>query len=143
VSRPYLDTGAFAKWYVRERTSDDFAAFMAEQEGGIISRLGLVEFRCALARRRRAGTISPVLESESFRIFQDDVVAGVYEVLPLLDEHAEQARALIERLAGQPLRTLDALHLAAASTAGVATLATADAVMAAAARDLGLAVVTF
>jgi predicted nucleic acid-binding protein len=53
------------------------------------------------------------------------------------------AEALLGAYPGIPLRTLDALHLAAVRSSGVATLATADRVMAAAAAALGLACQTF
>lgn len=142
--RPYLDTSAFAKWYVNETGSDDFAAFMADQEGGVISRLGLVELRCALARRRRHGSLSADMEAESYRLFLEDIVSGIYDVIPLHDEQADLALSLLDRL-GQDhaLRTLDSLHLATALRAEVELLATADTVMADAAEALGLTVRRF
>ena len=62
---------------------------------------------------------------------------------PLDDAHAVAALDLLDRLRPHPLRTLDALHLAAALGAAAAVLATADRVMARAAADLGLDVATF
>jgi predicted nucleic acid-binding protein len=53
------------------------------------------------------------------------------------------AHDLLERLAGQSLRTLDALHLAIAHGVGTSLLATADRKMARAAEALGMATVTF
>ena len=140
---PYLDTSAFAKWYVNESGSEAFTSFMSGKDGAVIGRLGLLEFRCLLSRRRRSGSLSEELESETYRLFQDDILSGVYEVHPLLDEHAIEARALIERLPSHALRTLDALHLAMALGAGTELLATADEVMASAAEDLGLSVERF
>jgi uncharacterized protein len=52
---PYIDTSALAKWYLNEPRSEDF--------GAVISRLTVVEFRCLIARRRRAGDID--LEDET------------------------------------------------------------------------------
>ena len=48
------------------------------------------------------------------------------------------ALGLIERLPEVPLRTLDALHLAAAQLAAATTVATADAVMRESVTALGL-----
>jgi uncharacterized protein len=46
-------------------------------------------------------------------------------------------------LADQPLRTLDALHLAVARTTGTRLVATADRALARAAQVLGFATITF
>ncbi|HEX6012428.1 MAG TPA: PIN domain-containing protein, partial [Geminicoccaceae bacterium] len=54
-----------------------------------------------------------------------------------------EARELIDTLPDVPLRTLDALHLAAARAAGATMVATADEVMRRAAEILGLDVVFF
>ena len=143
MSRPYLDTSAFTKWYVNEAGADEFASFMSGQQGAVISRLGIVEFRCLLARRRRSGELSVELEIETYRLFQDDIAFGVYDVRALLDDHAEVAGGLFDRLPEQPLRTLDALHLATALTTGSDVLATADRTMAAAGEALGLMVERF
>ena len=59
------------------------------------------------------------------------------------DAHAQAALDLIERLRRHPLRTLDALHLAIALDTGADLLATADRIMASAAKSLGLPVATF
>jgi predicted nucleic acid-binding protein len=59
------------------------------------------------------------------------------------EEFEEFVKGLVERLASVPLRTLDALHLAAATEAGAGLVATADRVMADAAAALGLDVASF
>lgn len=140
---PYIDTSALAKWYLNEPQSEEFEEFISNQAAAAISRLGVVEFRCLLARRRRAGEISRKTEDSVQRAFDDDVRQGVLEVYPLEDLHAVAAAGLIARLPGQPLRTLDALHLAIALEHGAKVLATADRVMAAAGKSLGLKVVAF
>ena len=140
---PYLDTSAFAKWYLNEPGSDRFEAYARAQDGALVARLGALEFRCLLARRRRSGALTAALEAEAFQVFQADVASGFLTLLTLRDEHAEAARRLIDRLSGHALRTLDALHLAIALDAAAETLATADAVMAQAAVDLGLRVERF
>ncbi len=139
----YLDTSALAKWYVAEAGSDAFAAFVVEVPDAVISRLAVVELRCLLARRRRAGLISSAIETLVYRRFNEQVVAGHLRVEPLPDDRLLDALRLIEQLSDMPLRTLDALHLAAAQAAGAEVLATADTVQRRAAEALGLEVAFF
>jgi predicted nucleic acid-binding protein len=102
------------------------------------SRLVLLEMRCLLARRRRAGDLSPDEEQATYSLFTDQVAQGYVSVRPVPDTLYASARDLIDRLAGIALRTLDALHLAAALAADARELATADRVMGDAAQALGL-----
>ena len=143
MSSPYLDTSALAKWYLNEPGSEDFERFLRDQRRAAISRLTTVEFRCLLARRRRAGELTTRIEQSAFRLFLDDVAAGYLQVHPLTDDHARNALVLLERLDTHSLRTLDALHLAIASAIGAETLATADRIMARAAGEIGLHVAMF
>lgn len=141
---PYVDTSALAKWYLNEPGSDEFEAYIRRRPGAIVSRLAAVELRCLLARRRRAGDIAPEIEAEAYRLFERDVGRGHLDLRPLDDAHAVAALDLLDgRLRHHPLRTLDALHLAAALAASAAVIATADRVMGRAAADLGLDVATF
>lgn len=140
---PYLDTSALAKWYLNEPFSDEFAAFIQKQSAAAVSRLTVVEFRCLLARRRRAGDISRTIESRVYATFETDIGAGFLVVHPVADEHVAAAAEMISRLGRYPLRTLDALHLAVALAIRCRQLATADKTMADAARASGLGVARF
>lgn len=140
---PYLDTSALAKWYLNEPFSEQFEAFIQEQSTAAISRLTVVEFRCLLARRRRAGEITRALESRVYSSFEKDVGAGFLQVYPVADEHLIAALGLITRLGRYPLRTLDALHLAVAHGIHCRRLATADKTMAIAGKAAGFGVVRF
>ena len=140
---PYLDTSALAKWYLNEPLSEQFEAFIREQSSAAISRLTVVEFRCLLARRRRAGEITKSVESRVYASFEQDVGAGFLQVYPVADEHLIAALSLIARLSRYPLRTLDALHLAIAQGIHCRRLATADKTMAAAWKAIGLGVARF
>jgi hypothetical protein len=108
-----------------------------------ISRLTVLELRCLLARRRRAGEINARLETDVFAAFEEDVRSGALAVHPVEDAHIAAAVEVIARVKAQPLRSLDALHLAIALQIGAPTVATADRVMAAAATALGLKTVRF
>jgi uncharacterized protein len=138
--RCYIDTSALAKWYVPEAGSEEFEEFVNSSAAPerVVSGLCPVELRCLLARRRRAGDFDADYERDACASFSRHVVGGLFVVRPLSDLCLPRAIELIERLAPLPLRTLDALHLAAAAEAGAGLVATADGVMADAAEALGL-----
>jgi predicted nucleic acid-binding protein len=140
---PYLDTSALAKWYLNEPFAEEFEAFIQAQPGAAISRLTVVEFRCLLARRRRAREITKTIEARVVASFEQDIGAGFLLVHPVADEHLIAAVGLITRLSRYPLRTLDALHLAIAEGVHCRQLATADRTMAAAGKAVGLDVTRF
>ncbi len=140
---PYLDTSALAKWYLNEPFAEEFEAFVQEQPTAAISRLTVVEFRCLLARRRRAGEVTRSIESRVYASFEKDVGAGFLQVYPVADEHLIAALNLITRLGRYALRTLDALHLAIAQGIRCQRLATADKRMADAGKAAGLDVARF
>jgi len=140
---PYLDTSALAKWYLNEPFSEQFEAFIRAQPAAVISRLTVVEFRCLLVRRRRAGEITKTIESRVYSSFEKDIGGGFLQVYPVADEHVITALNLITRLGRYSLRTLDALHLAIAQAIRCLRLATADKSMAAAGKAAGLSVVRF
>jgi predicted nucleic acid-binding protein len=139
----YLDTSALLKWYGPEAGSEDFEAFVRRIEDPVVSRLVIVECRCALARRARRGTLARAAELEAWQLLRDDLANGYLRVLPLADTRLIEALELIERLIAHPLRTLDALHLACALAAAARTLATADRTMASAGEALGLEIAFF
>lgn len=139
----YLDTSALAKWYLNEPNAAAFEAFVRALPEAAVSRLTVLEFHCLLARRRRAGEIGAAIERRVLMSFDKDVRAGFLEVHPLDDDHAVAATAIVGRLPRHGLRSLDALHLAIALAIEARVLATADRVMAEAAKALGLAVARF
>jgi hypothetical protein len=143
MAAPYIDTSALAKWYLNEARSDDFEAFIREQQSPAISRLTVVELRCLLGRRRRAREIDERTENRILGTFENDVRAGFLAVHPLEDAHALAAAEIMKHLKTHPLRTLDALHLAIAQDLGCAQIATADRVMAEAATAIGFETVRF
>ena len=139
----YLDTSALAKWYLNEARSDDFAAFVGAEPLPIVSRLTAVEIRSLLERRRRSRQITTATVRKVVAAFERDVCDGHLEMHALEDAHAILAGELLNRLAAHPLRTLDALHLAVATSLELGRIATADRVLAAAAESLGLEVERF
>jgi uncharacterized protein len=142
-ARAYLDTSALAKWYLNEQGSEAFVSFLQGLDSAVISSLTQTEMRSLLSRRRRMGDLSAELESLLFAAFLEDIDRGWLQRYPFDDARFAEASNLISRYPEQPLRTLDALHLAQAAQAGIPMLATADAVMAETASLMGFAVERF
>jgi predicted nucleic acid-binding protein len=138
----YVDTSALLKWYVAEPGSEAVADWIERQPALAFSRLGWLEFRCAVNRRRRGGDLDAATAADVLERFFADVEDGAFTLLPLADAHALAADDLIARLA-TPLRTLDALHLATAMAHRAESIATADLVLSRAAHEVGMTVVYF
>jgi predicted nucleic acid-binding protein len=138
----YADTSALVKRYIDEPFSTDFDALL-EGSAMAISRLTVVEARCALARRRRNREIDAVRENRVNAELAADIQAGMLLVSDIDAAHFTAAYHLIGRLADLPLRTLDALHLAAAEQLSATGFATADKTQADAAEALGFTVYRF
>jgi predicted nucleic acid-binding protein len=124
----YLDASALVKRYVAEEGSESLIGEMEAAEGWAICRIGYVE----TARAIRLATGSAGVK----RFFADWPSFDVIEVDASLTEHA------VELTATEDLRSLDALHLAAALliASDRLTLATWDVRLDRAARRRGLAV---
>jgi len=139
----YIDTSALAKWYINEARSEDVETYIQEHGPVAISDLTVVEMRCLLARRRREKTIDVKMEMEIFATFQEDIRQRFLICHPLPQGLAAGAVNLLSRLTDIPLRTLDALHLMIARELPADVIVTADTVMAAGAKAMGLSVTTF
>jgi predicted nucleic acid-binding protein len=124
----YADASALTKLYVVEPHSDE-AAEILRQEAPVTARHSYVEVRLALHRALRGSRLRRA--QDEFELDWRD--ANVVE----LDEATCRAAVEIGETAG--MKTLDALHLAAAQRAGSAelTFVTFDERQAAAARSLG------
>lgn len=139
----YVDTSALAKWYVHEQRSGEFEAWIQTAPTPTISSLTLVEMRCLLARRRRSGSLDQKSESRTYALFLQDIDQRYLNVEPLDDADIRSAVHLMRRVGTHPLRTLDAIHLSICTSREIGQLATADALLAAAAGELGIDVVRF
>lgn len=139
----YVDTSALAKYYVPEAGSDIFQDYLQGLDEPHTGRLTLVEFRCLTARRARAGTLDWSERNRMVSLFLSHVSQGLWRVIPFDDNDLLDAAQLVEDRLSTPLRTLDALHVAAARRCGATTLATADHALAEAATATGLTVERF
>ncbi|KQV77905.1 hypothetical protein ASC64_03570 [Nocardioides sp. Root122] len=125
MSRCYLDTSAAAKLLVQESESEALAVELRRRKPDLVACLLLeTELRRLVARE-------PALSQKAV----SDLLRGVdlHELPPPLFAEAGL-------LPGAGLRSLDALHLAAAIRLGVDAVITYDSRMADAAHSLGLEV---
>src|SRR3569833_3318950 len=58
VAEAYLDTSALIKLYVAEAFSTEVEQFVVAADGSVSSRLSMLEWHCAMARRLRTGQIT-------------------------------------------------------------------------------------
>ena len=132
----YADTSILVGLYVPEPKSDTFQTALSKAQGVIISGLTEVEFHSAIARRVR---MKEIPRSDGHRViaqFQLHIKDRVFPLVALGPREYELARDWIAAM-DTPLRTLDALHLAAAFTHSL-ELVTADQALAKSARKLGI-----
>jgi predicted nucleic acid-binding protein len=139
----YIDTSALAKCYIREARSLEILDWIDTQSEMSTSPLSLVEFRCLLARRRRALQIDLPLERATLAQFDQDIHARTWRIYREESGLFDAARQLIDLIPEVPLRALDALHLAYARHNGAEAFVTADKNQAEAAKALGIPLFTF
>lgn len=120
-----------------------FDAYFVDHAPCSISRLSLVEIRCALARKRRNKKITPLQEKAAMSEIRTDIQDGLLVAYPVGDTHFAEALHLIDSLAKVPLRSLDAIHLAIARSLDAHEIATADVVLRQAAQSLKMNVAYF
>lgn len=123
----YVDASALVKLVIDEPETREMVRWYVESDRVVTSVIGVIETRRAAARRPHDSShLAHVLDR--------------LEVLAVAADIAERAGSIMP----VTLRTLDAIHLATALTAepGIDAFVTYDDRLAAAARDLGLPVVT-
>ena len=142
MSTVYLDTSVLAKRYLPSPESDKVEALLQRPEHRfVLSELALVELESAL-RRRAAERASRSIDRAKVRLrIDEDLGSGFFALHALRPSVLAGARRWIAE--GEPLATVDAIHLATALEAGAEVFATDDRQLARAARAAGLRVTTF
>lgn len=135
----YIDTSLLAAYYAPEPASPRVQAFLVDTPRPAVSWLTEVELCSAVARKVRERSLSESSALEVLALFRRHLAEDYYALLALSSEHYRLAAGWIGRLK-LPLRTLDALHLAAAALAKL-PLATLDKSLAQSAQKLGLDVI--
>jgi len=139
----YLDTSALIKLYVAEPFSDEVEQFLAGIDQPTVSSLTVLEWHSAMMRRQRAGHFPKRYLNTARQEFAKHRAEGYFRLCALNDALFTQATSLLDDVNPIPLRSLDAMHLAAARSLGKPTFATADRILAEAAAKLGLPVARF
>ncbi|TPW17760.1 MAG: hypothetical protein FD130_535 [Halothiobacillaceae bacterium] len=139
----YVDTSALIKLYVAEPQSEAVEKSINTLHRPLISSLSILEWHCVMNRRWRSGAFDDAYHRIARAEFARHLASGAYRVHALHEGLYAQATYLLESVTPLSLRTLDALHLAAAQSAQASTMATADKVMAQAANQLGLGTIVF
>ena len=134
----YCDTSAVLKLYLPEPGSAEFNEILEGRDDVFVSDLVVTEIVSAVARRLYQGSLS----RETARRLQHAILGrldeGVYHRVELTRDVHRRAEHYLLTLQPTPLRAADALHLALATSARAASLATFDARLSAAARAAGL-----
>lgn len=131
----YVDTSVLVAYYAPEPLSAKVQRTLAALESPALSVLAEVELFSAITRKQRAGETNLDSARRMLAQFRSHLAAGYYRLLPVEADHYVQAREWISEMK-TPLRTLDALHLAVAFSAGL-QIVTADRLLAKSARHYG------
>jgi uncharacterized protein len=134
----YLDTSIIVPAYCLEPLSPKVDALLQQTTSFTISHLTEVEFYSALSRKVRQQQLTIGEAQQLATNFRADLATGIYQKLPIEAIHYQIAETWISQF-NTVLRTLDALHLATASTAQI-RLVTGDIGLAQSAQILGVAV---
>ena len=128
--------------YLPEAESDRLNRMLGRRRDLVASDLAVTEIVSSIARRRREGTVTAQAAARLRQKILADVDAGVFHRVDITREIHREAERLLLALETVALRAADALHLALAASAGVASLLTFDQRLASAAIAIGLGVPT-
>ena len=120
----YVDTSALVPCYCPEALSATAEREVRRSGPPTISPLIEVEFCSALARKTRIGEMTGEEARRILSLFRMHCAEGAYRIVPIEARAYAVAGGWLGAFS-TPLRTLDALHLAAAYANGL-TLVTAD-----------------
>ena len=113
---------------------------MEARDDLLVSDLAVTEIISALARRLRQGSIAREATGRLQHAILGRLDDGMYHRVELTRDVHRRAEQFLLSLPETPLRAADALHLALATSARAASLASFDARLASAARAIGLAI---
>jgi uncharacterized protein len=120
----YIDTSVLGAYYCPELLSTAAEDALRQIKTPVISVLSEVELCSLISRKRRLRELNERQAKDILDLFGNHVVDGFFRRISLSTEHFIKARQLVASM-DSSLRTLDALHLAAAITESIILL-TAD-----------------
>jgi len=122
-----------------ESGSDEFNRIVEGRKDLLASDLAVTEVASALSRRLRQGAVTREVARRLLHAIVGRLDEGVYQRVELTRDVHRRSEHFLLSLSATPLRALDALHLALATSARAASMASFDARLQAAARETGLA----
>ena len=128
------------KLYLPEPGSDELNRLVEGRVDLLVSDLAVTEAVSALSRALREGSITQAIARRVHHAIVGRLEQGVYRRVELTRDVHRRAEQFLLSLVETPLRAADALHLALATTARAASLASFDARLGAAAGAVGLVV---
>lgn len=134
----YLDSSVVVAYYLPEALSPRVQSLYGALDAPVISELVDLEVIAALSLRIRIGDVELAQAQYILHLFDEHLDAGLYTRMHLSQAHYRWARDAIARF-DLPLKSPDALHLAAARIGGH-RLVTADRQLARNAETLGVLV---
>jgi len=105
----YAETSAVLRWLFAEDGGETIRALLSAAEKVTSSRLTLIETRRVIRRAERDGRITAAQGADVLAIFAQAV--STWAILEISDEVARRAE---DGFPNEPVRTLDAIHLASA-----------------------------
>ncbi|HEV7731182.1 MAG TPA: type II toxin-antitoxin system VapC family toxin [Candidatus Binatia bacterium] len=105
----YAETSAVLRWLFAEADGDDVRGILATADKIVASRLTLIETRRVVHRAEREGRLTAVQSADVLSVFAR--AASTWDILQISDDVARRAE---DGFPAEPVRTLDAIHLASA-----------------------------
>lgn len=105
----YAETSAVLRWLFAEEGGETLRATLAGADKVTSSRLTLIETRRVVRRAEREGRLTAAQSADVLAVFAQ--AASTWAILEITEEVARRAE---EPFPAEPLRTLDAIHLASA-----------------------------
>lgn len=105
----YAETSAVLRWLFTEQGGADVRSALAQAAKVVTSRLTLIETRRVVRRAEREARISAAQAADIGAVFTQ--AASTWAILELSRDVARRAE---ETFPDEPVRTLDAIHLASA-----------------------------
>lgn len=124
----YVDTSVLVPYYYPERLSPEVHNVLGNVKQPVISPLVELEFCSAISAKVRTKELEAAAAARILNLLRKHLTEGYYNIIPVDIDLYRQGIDWIGRLSSS-LRTLDAIHLAAAF-ANDLTLLTADAALA-------------
>lgn len=134
----YVDTSVLVAYYCPEPLSEQAERRVRALDPPVISRLTDVELHSALAKKVRRDDLTEGDAQRVQELFRDHCDQGLYYTVSIQDADVLRARQWMAQRS-TALRTLDALHLAAADRHGLHVL-TADQILNQAGAHFGVPV---